>query len=234
LAEELDRWEALALKRVLLLVEGQTEEAFVKHVLNPTLSSNGLLLQPTLICTKRVQARRQHRGGTGGSYQHIRRDMQALLRDSNAAAVSTILDFYGLPSDFPGKDSQPEGTCQERVRYLEDCFSQDIQSPRFVPNLLLHEFEALLFSEPEAIAAAFPGGSPLRELRAILKEFPSPEEINERPETTPCARLLKLFPDYGKVRHGAIIAGNIGLQRMRQRCGHFDDWVCRLEQIAMS
>ena len=41
-------------KRGLILVEGQTEEAFVKQVLGPYFIERGLGLTPTLLVTRRV------------------------------------------------------------------------------------------------------------------------------------------------------------------------------------
>lgn len=89
------------MKRILMLCEGQTEETFVKDILNPHLVAYQRWAVPTLAVTKRTAAG-SHRGGIT-SYAKLRRDIANLLRDSDARCVTTMIDYYGLPPDFPGK-----------------------------------------------------------------------------------------------------------------------------------
>jgi hypothetical protein len=49
--------------RALVLVEGQTEERFVKDVLAPTFWPRGLYLSPTILVTKRVKDGPNFKGG---------------------------------------------------------------------------------------------------------------------------------------------------------------------------
>lgn len=44
------------MKRVLISVEGQTEEEFIKEVLQPHLRLHNLYLEPTLVTTKVVRS----------------------------------------------------------------------------------------------------------------------------------------------------------------------------------
>lgn len=62
-----------------------------------------------------------------------------------------MLDFYGLPEDFPGQDSRPT-QARAAVAHLEHCASNAVGNPRFIPYLSLHEFEALLFADPHLVA----------------------------------------------------------------------------------
>ena len=94
------------MKRVLILVEGQTEETFVRDLLNPSLAPHDLYLIPTLVKTKRVKSGPDFKGGVT-QYSHVRKDLVRLLQDTNATAGTTMLDFYGLPSGFPGFDKCP-------------------------------------------------------------------------------------------------------------------------------
>lgn len=70
-------------------------------------------------------------------------------------AITTMLYFYGYPEDAPGRATLPEGDCHSQVHHLEEQMSMDIQDYRLIPNLLLHEFEALLFSSPEIFLYCF-------------------------------------------------------------------------------
>lgn len=213
---------------MLVLVEGQTEETFVKTVLAPHLGSLGKWPEATRICTKRVGGRRAYRGGIR-SYAQVRSDLLRLL-GSNPEAVTTLLDYYGLPDDFPGRASvPPAGTCFERVAHLEQAFAEDIADPRFIPGLVLHEFEGLLFSAPRVIAEMLLDESHVEELEDIARAYGSPEEINDSPETHPSKRILDLQATYQKALHGPQIALRIGLLAIRARCRHFDRWLARVE-----
>ncbi len=51
------------MKKVLILVEGQTEETFVKQVLSPYLNRFDIFIIPTIIVTKRVKIGADFKGG---------------------------------------------------------------------------------------------------------------------------------------------------------------------------
>lgn len=45
------------------------------------------------------------------------------------------------------------------------------------------------------------------------------------PETAPSKRIKGLIPDYGKVRHGTIVAKDMGIDIMMEQCRHFREWI---------
>jgi hypothetical protein len=216
--------------RVHVLVEGQTEETFIRDVLGPHLTGRGIYLTPVLVATKRIKSGLKFKGGLN-RYEPFRRDLQRLLGDTNAAAVTTMIDYYGLPEDFPGLATLPSGTCYQRIAHLEEALSRDLEAHRLLPYLSLHEFEALLLAAPGEIGTALPGRGPISLLADEVSGFRSPEEINDGPETHPAARISRHLPGYRKALHGPLIARRIGLGLLRQRCSHFDAWVDRLERL---
>jgi Domain of unknown function (DUF4276) len=219
------------LKRVHVLVEGQTEETFVYKLLQPYLEKQGVFVTPVVATTKRGKSGRKFKGGVSG-YAPIRRDLRHLLRDT-VAAVTTMIDYYGLPRDFPGVAQLPrQASPAERVRHLEEALGNDLGDPRFLPYLSLHEFEALLLVSPEEIQEAVAIPRLAKELARGLASAQTPEEINDGPNTHPAARIQKAAPGYRKALHGPIIAERIGLDSMRSRCPHFDGWVRRLADLA--
>ena len=122
---------------------------------------------------------------------------------------------------------------------VEDAILSDISSQlggrfdcsRLIPYVQMHEFEALLFSDPKTLA----GGLELADdvpIRHIRDQFKSPEEINDSPQTAPSKRILELKPRYGKVTDGVRISRSIGLETMRAQCSHFNGWLTRLETLA--
>ena len=218
--------------RLRIVVEGQTEKAFVEALVRGALwEAAGLDVSATTIVTRRDLARGlTHRGGHGGHYAHIRRDVLTHLKSDPSVIVTTMLDLYGIPSDFPGRDACGRGTPEARASCLEAAFSSDIAHPRFIPNLLVHEFEALLFASPDAIETVLETGRPT-EIARIVEECGSPEAIDDGPETAPSKRLLRLHPSYRKAIDGPLIAQVIGLADIRSRCPHFDAWLRRLESL---
>lgn len=217
------------MKKVLVLCEGQTEETFIRDVLAPHLVTFDKHLIPTQLVTKETRSGKQFRGGVA-VYSQIRRHIQNLLRDKHAACVTTMLDYYGLPSDFPGKQNLQGNTPHARVAWLEKDFARDINDHRFLPYLTLHEFEALLFANPAVIFDVL--AQPVQNaLFRNLNRFSSPEEIDDGQATHPAARIRQHLPGYRKPLHGPLIAKRIGLPAIRSQCSHFDAWLRALEQL---
>lgn len=218
------------MKRVLVLVEGQTEEGLVNEVLRPRLATCGIWLIPKILITKRTKSGPDFKGGVT-SYQRAKNDVTRLLNDSNAALVTTLIDFYALPPDFPGWKDVPARVPRARVEHMEAAWQRDVDHPRFDPHLVLHETEALIFSEPMACEIAFPDLGSRELLAAIGRSFASPEDIDEGPTTAPSKRILAVVPGYRKVSMGPMAIEEAGLDVIRSRCPHFDAWLRRLEAL---
>ena len=100
---------------------------------------------------------------------------------------------------------------------------------RFIPNIAIHEFETLLFSDPEILAYHL--DIKQAEIDKILNKFGEPERINDSPQTAPSKRLEKLYDRYKKTNTGINIARAIGLSKMREQCPLFDNWLTNLENL---
>ena len=209
------------MSRVLVFVEGQTEETFVRDLLVPYFSRQGIYLTPIL-----AQTSPGHKGGVV-SYGKVKHQLTRLCRQDQGAYVTTMMDYYGLPNDFPGLAGRV-ADAHEQVMRLELALQQDIDAPNFIPNLMLHEFEALLFSAPEKIAEWLDDQALLAPMAAIRGAFATPEHINNSPQTAPSKRILALVPHYKKTVDGPLIAEDIGLDAIRAQCPHFNNWIERL------
>nr|WP_299757988.1 DUF4276 family protein [uncultured Chloroflexus sp.] len=157
----------------------------------------------------------------------MRQNIIHLLHDSGAVCVTTMFDNYGLPADLPGKISLQGVNPSRRVNRLEQEFANNINNQRFLPFLLLHEFEELLFSASNILIEQLRLSS--QQPFGQIEQFSTPEEINDGSETHPAARILRSKPDYRKPLGGVKIAEAIGLDIIRSRCPHFNQWVTRLE-----
>ncbi len=215
------------MRKVLLLVEGQTEEAFVNQVLAPALLPVNVSVIPTVVVTKVVRGQASRRGGFP-SYEKVKRDLQRLLNDSSAALVTTMFDYYALPPTFPGMANRPTGLPSfDRARHVEAELEADLKHPRFRAYLSIHEFEAALFADLER--CPFLEARAAKRLASARAGALTPEHINDGPSTAPSKRILLAFPHYRKVLHGVQGTQAIGLPKLRAECPHFGDWVAALE-----
>lgn len=226
--------------RLLVLVEGQTEERFTTEVLRPHLVERGFhSVDPRLMGNARL---RQGRGG-GRSWSSVKHDIVTHLRQDQQRYVTTMVDFYALPQSgpkaWPGRAAPVQGEPSAMAESVEQALKEDIVSTmgrnfnpaRFVPFVMMHEFEGLLFSDCEALCVAI-GRAQLRlRFQAIRDSFPSPEHIDDSPTTAPSKRIQSLVPDYDKLLHGILIALEIGLDRIRRECPHFSRWLQTLESL---
>jgi len=219
----------------MILVEGQTEERFVKDVLGPEFWGKELYFHPTILVTKRVKDGPNFKGGVT-SFAKFENDARRLLQSAGNVLVTTLLDYYRLPTDFPGMSSRPwRGTPVQRVIHVERAIGDHFKSPgNFLPFLALHEFEAWLFSSPSELPRVMTEPRKQSEFEAIRASVDTPEDINERPDFAPSKRIEALFPAYKKTLHGPTAAGRIGLEKIRSECPHFDGWLKRLESFAAS
>jgi len=218
------------MKRLHVLVEGQTEDVFVRDVLTPHLTGKGIHPTSILLKTKRVKSGGAFRGGVT-STQQVLDDIARLLCDSGVAAVTTILDYYGLPPDFPGFSSRPMGNPYDRVTHVETALFDRFKTPRFIPHLVLHEFESWIFSNPPACNWVFDDPSVIGQLVSIRATAGGAEQINDGPTTAPSKRLAEVFPSYRKTLHGPIAVGAIGLPAVRAACQQADQWLKQLEAL---
>ena len=218
------------MKRVLVLAEGQTEERFIKDVLNEFFLPRGVTLIPKVVTTKRVKCGPDFKGGIT-DYQKVENDLRRLLGDTGAACVTTFIDYYGLPKDFPGMSTRQSGSPQVRARHVEMEWEHLISHPKFHAYLMIHEFEALLFAKPEEICRAFHRPEMLQDLEEIRASFQTPEDINDDPQTAPSKRIIEVLPGYQKTVHGPMLTKRTGLDILRRECHHFGDWLGWLEGL---
>jgi len=215
------------MSRVYLLVEGQTEEAFVNELLVSHYARQGIYLTPIIVSTSHG-----YKGGVV-SYAKIKPQIDKLCKQDAGAHVTTLFDLYALPKDFPGKSSPAyphAGTGKRKAEFLEAELAKDIGHQNFIPNLIVHEFEALLFVQIDAFKQWTDDDRVLEPLRAVRRTT-SPEDINDNPLTAPSKRILAAMAGYQKTFHGPLIACDIGLDAMQQECPHFSEWLQKIEEL---
>ena len=96
---------------------------------------------------------------------------------------------------------------------------------------MMHEFEAMLFSDCAAFSRGIGRPTLAGMFQAIRSEFDSPEEIDDSPQTAPSKRIKNLVPGYTKPLLGTLAVLEIGLEAIRRECPHFGCWLDLLEAV---
>lgn len=223
--------------RLHLVVEGQSEEAFVNRLLRDHLAALRVYADARCVETGRdKRSSRIYRGGVL-DYGRAKRDLCSWMRQDDHPEVcfTTMFDLFALPTDFPGYEAaRCMGDPYLRVAALEQALAEDITHPRFFPYIQLHEFEALLLSDPGTFGLEFVGREDaIENLRRMSEAYTSPELIDDGQDTAPSKRIIKELPDYAgkKASAGPVIAKAIGLETMKAKCAHFREWLRRLEAL---
>jgi hypothetical protein len=226
--------------RLLVHVEGQTEEAFVNEVLRDHLRSAGYESVSTrIIGNARL---RQRRGGIRG-WPSVRRDILNQLRQDPGCIASTMVDFYALPQGgdraWPGRAGATGKATAAKALYVEKALAIDLAKSagpkfncsRFIPFVVMHEFEGLLFSDCSALSQGIGRPDLEPDFQKIRNTFQTPEDINDSPETCPSKRVEGLIPGYEKPLLGILAVLEVGLTQIRLQCPHFDGWIEKLESV---
>ncbi|MCF8338731.1 MAG: DUF4276 family protein [Bacteroidales bacterium] len=233
--EKYFRREALSsFIRLHITAEGQTEERFVKDVLVHHLGNYNTSTDVRRVKTSKDKYK-TYRGGLI-NYSKAKFDIKNWLVEDTAHDVrfSTMFDLYALPRDFPGyEEAKNIKDCYAKVEMLEKRLKEDISDDRFIPYIQLHEFESLVFANPDNIKEVyFNREGAIQTLKQILEHFGNnPEKINDSEQKAPSKRILHFIPEYDKVTGGPIIAAINNIDFLKRKCPHFGEWLHRLENL---
>lgn len=217
---------------VYIICEGPTEVRFIKNVLAPSLGGREVFLHPVTIGSQRSK-------GGNVTLERLQSNVKRQLYNNRQSYCSTLVDYYGLDSKFPGVEmastksnlsSKADAVVDGLVAALSGTIEQDPLS-RFLPYVQMHEFEALMFSEPATFADSIGRPDLRHDFAEIRQKFVTPEHIDNSPVTAPSKRILALIPEYEKPLMGETATKAIGLAKIRQECPLFDSWIKRLEKL---
>lgn len=215
-------------RQIALLVEGQTERAFVDQILAPYLAERGTFVTPVIVTTARAADGTKFAGG-GSTWTHYERDIRMLLAATNFALVSTLVDFYGYPKDGPGSGCEQPHRPRECVQFRQNAMADVIADRRFVPHVVLHEFETWVIAAAVGSADVFGDASLAADLRAHAAQVGNDVELlDDGPKTAPSKRVLQCWPDYQKVVDGIAVVAECGLDHVMQSCPAFKAWIDKL------
>jgi hypothetical protein len=217
---------------VVAIVEGKTEEIFIKDILQPYLANKNVFITPIIISKP---------GQKGGDvkFARVKNDIEKHLKQRPDTYLTLFIDFYGVKSDWPGVNdaegiSGPKGKAdfvnQATKEKVVEHFGEQNAEERFIPYIAMYEFEALLFSAPAILARKLQIDE--SQVVSIIEECGEPENIDNSQVTAPSKRLESLSLKFRKTTTGIAILKEAGLTAIRGKCPIFDGWVTSLENIA--
>jgi len=169
------------MKRLVFLVEGNSEVVFVNKFIIPYLY--GLGFQNPVNAQTIITNRKQHKKGGVVNYDYLKNDLKRIIAQGNVI-VTTLIDFFKLPPSFPNYT-----TDAQHISDIEQGVADDFADfPDLIPYIQKYEFEALMFSKIDGFEIVMDDDKQLREIRNTIAEFPNPEDINSLPQKTPSKR----------------------------------------------
>ena len=200
--------------RLAIVVEGETEEEFVKSVLVRHLRACSVEGTPHLV-------------GGNITVGRLASEMSKLYWSYDR--VTSLVDFYGFKN---GKEESREDLETRIHDQVDRNIRRSWNRSRVFPYIQQYEFEGLLFSDVSAFGELLDCPPDLvTKLQNIKSIFSTPEEINDHADTHPSKRIRDLAPRYQKRVDGPYLAGRIGLPKIRAQCPRFDQWIARLESL---
>lgn len=160
------------MKRLHIVVEGQSEETFVRDVLARHLENFNVFTDARCVETShRVryidgkEIKKTYRGGLR-DYGKVKFDIGQWIKQDQRSETffSCMFDLYHLPKNFPGySEAIQKQNLKEKLKHLENSLKEDINhnEDKFIPYIQAYEFEALLFSEPSKFEYVFPSQNSL-------------------------------------------------------------------------
>lgn len=216
---------------IVAIVEGKTEEIFIKNILQPHLANKNIFITPIIVSKP---------GQKGGDvkFSRVKNDIEKHLKQRPDTYLTLFVDFYGIKSDWPGiGDTKGISGSKKKAEYVNQAtmdkvvgyFAKQNAERRFIPYIAMYEFEALLFSDPVVLARKLQIDE--SKIVSIIEECGEPENIDNSPVTAPSKRLESLSHRFKKTTTGIAILKEIGLSAIREKCPIFDGWVTTLESI---
>lgn len=216
---------------LVVIVEGDTELKFIKESLSPYLMQKNIFVTPII-------ANKPGQKGGDVKFERIKNDIRLYLKQRSDTYLTLMIDFYGLKKEWPGrmeacKQTSPAQKAEiinkATKSKIKELLPESRADIRFIPYVSMHEFEALLFSNPEILANSLRIN--IAKIESILGSCREPENINDSFDTAPSKRLEKLSEHFRKTGSGIVIAKEIGIDRMRESCPVFNAWLGKLEDL---
>ena len=173
----------MAPKKLIILVEGDSELRFIKTQVIPFLYARSTGFWSIDAC-KIISNRQLNKKGGNISYEYLNNDIHKFVKNGYNV-ITTFLDFFRLPSNFPGYTTDGSMIDQIESAMVVDFKSWNSSLSELIPYIQKYEFEALLFSSMDGFEYLLDDDKRLSHIRSIINSFATTEEINGVPITAP-------------------------------------------------
>jgi len=227
------------MKNLQIIVEGSSEENFVNDVLVKHFAPLNIFISARKITTGWDRLNIKPAKGGLLKYTKFKNDVLRWIQSDRGRIhtfYTSFIDLYAFPKDTESPYTsliQQITNPYQKIAALEAAIGEDINHPNFIPYVQLHEFESLLLVDPDRLLGMYPDGkSGVRRLKEDIGNA-NPEEVNESYHTAPSKRIIKYLPDYEgqKAQVGPLVAEDIGITELRNKCPHFNEWISKLENL---
>ncbi|MDI9859039.1 MULTISPECIES: DUF4276 family protein [Flectobacillus] len=227
------------MKDLYFVVEGETEKEFVDRLLIPYLYQRGISthIQSVIISMKG--------GGHGfNNITHFGNTIEPLLHYQNEPIITTMIDHSGINSEQKLPNYLrciKHNNTEQRISCMEESLKNYVNSikpyPNFIPNILRHEFETLLFANPSE-GFDLEDEEIKNKIIDLKSGYTSIEDINTNPDNFPSKRLERIFAasgkKYNKIVDGIDIAELTGLETIIEYCPRFSVWLENIISLVLA
>lgn len=227
------------MKNLQIIVEGSSEENFVNDVMVKHFAQLNIFISARKIRTGWDRLNNKPAKGGMLKYSKFRNDVLRWIQSDNGRSntfYTCFIDLYAFPKDNESPytfEIQQISDPYQKISALEDAIGKDINHPNFIPYVQLHEFEALLLVDPDRLLVMYPDAQ--MGISKLKKDIgnTNPEEVNESYQTAPSKRIIKYLPAYEgqKAQVGPLVAEDIGITKLKNKCSHFNEWITKLENL---
>ena len=214
------------MKRVVFVVEGDTEVSFIQKCVIPYLYKRGF--RNPMNAQKILTNRKLHKKGGNVGFEYLKNDVRRIAATGDVL-ITTLLDFFRLPTDYPGYT-----TDSLRLADIESAMRGEMGKVMdvscFLPYIQRHEIESLMYTKMDEFDLVIDDRQALDRLQEIIDSYPNPEDINGGADTAPSKRLMKIFPSYQKTVDGEMILEMLDIDDIRSKCPRFNEWLSKLEE----
>jgi len=107
--------------------------------------------------------------------------------------------------------------------------AEAIDDPRFVPHVVLHEFEPWVIAAALGTSHVLGDSSVAKKLQEEARKVGDDVELlNDSSVTAPSKRVYRCWPDYDKVTDGIEVIREAGLESVIGRCPGLRSWIDQL------
>jgi hypothetical protein len=227
------------MKNLQIIVEGSSEENFVNDVMVKHFASLNIFISVRKIRTGWDRLNNKPAKGGLLKYSKFRNDVLRWIQSDNGRTntfYTSFIDLYAFPKDNESPytmNIQQISNPYQKISALEEAIRKDINHSNFIPYVQLHEFEALLLVDPDRLLGMYPDAQ--TGIARLKKDIgnTNPEEVNESYQTAPSKRITKYLPAYEgqKAQVGPLVAEDIGITELKNKCSHFNEWITKLENL---